>query len=565
MSNLLVPVLVALLVAMLLGRSFTAWAREPVRWWPPVPLAIVADLVLARIPVTRVPWLVENGHWLWLGTLVMIGAVLSRNAASRAGWQRSPWAVALLGATLNLIVIVANGGYMPVETQAFESTGAASEVADRPRYRRDVPVTAETRLPFLSDVLRARPSGSAPRRGQPGRRRPGHRPQRLAAWQRADQPSARPRRSRTRLRLSRAIHHRAPVMLMILWNCRAGSLAACQRGMAELNLTLRATCQAAAYTRTRVRRFARRKLFLACFAQPCAARGGHGWAWACPRYRGRRQRQDLDACLPRRLPDRAGGASPNASCFLTFSRRAAREMLSRADRLVGQGRAHRVWGGTFHAVANRWLRLFGRPLGLAPDFTVLDQADSADLMDLVRSDLQLGRGPRERRFPKKDTLAAIYSRMVNAGTGLSTILESAYPWCTDDVDDIRRLFADFTQRKRALNLLDYDDLLLFWRAVAESSVGRQAAREFEHILVDEYQDTNPLQAEILLALRRDTRNLMVVGDDAQAIYSFRSAQRAQHPRFSRCISPAPTHHARTELSLDEADPRGLERGHRAGA
>src|SRR5438270_7044532 len=117
------------------------------------------------------------------------------------------------------------------------------------------------------------------------------------------------------------------------------------------------------------------------------------------------------------------GVAPECILLLTFSRRAAREMLSRADRLVGHGRVNKVWGGTFHAVANRWLRLYGRPLGLAPDFTVLDQADSADLLDLVRGDLQLDRAQRERRFPKKDTLAAIYSRMVNAGQPLSLILE----------------------------------------------------------------------------------------------------------------------------------------------
>jgi ATP-dependent DNA helicase UvrD/PcrA len=214
---------------------------------------------------------------------------------------------------------------------------------------------------------------------------------------------------------------------------------------------------------------------------------------------------------------------PERILLLTFSRRAAREMLSRADRLVRHGQAHRVWGGTFHAVANRWLRLYGRPLNLTPDFTVLDQADSADLMDLVRGEQQLGRGPRERRFPKKDTLAAIYSRMVNAGLGLSSILETTYPWCVDDVDTIRRLFVDYTERKRAQNLLDFDDLLLFWRALAETPPGQQAARQFDHVLVDEYQDTNPLQAQILFALRREQRNLMVVGDDAQAIYSFRSA------------------------------------------
>jgi DNA helicase II / ATP-dependent DNA helicase PcrA len=217
------------------------------------------------------------------------------------------------------------------------------------------------------------------------------------------------------------------------------------------------------------------------------------------------------------------GVQPERMLLLTFSRRAARQMLSRADRIVGHGKTSRVLGGTFHAVANRWLRLYGRQLGLSPDFTVLDQADSADLMDLVRGELQLDKRQRERRVPQKDTLAAIYSRMVNAGQGLSTILETAYPWCVDDVETLRCLFAEFTHRKRAQNLLDYDDLLLFWRALAETPAGQEAARHIEHILVDEYQDTNPLQAQILLALRRVQRNLMVVGDDAQAIYAFRAA------------------------------------------
>jgi DNA helicase-2/ATP-dependent DNA helicase PcrA len=170
------------------------------------------------------------------------------------------------------------------------------------------------------------------------------------------------------------------------------------------------------------------------------------------------------------------------------------------------------------------LRLEGRPLGVAPDFTVLDQPDMADLMDLIRGELQLGISKqRERRFPRKDTLAAIYSRMVNASQGLSTILESAFPWCTDEVDGVRDVFTVYTRRKRAHNVLDYDDLLLFWRALAESPAGERSAQHFEHILVDEYQDTNPLQAEILLAMRRTNHNLMVVGDDAQSIYSFRSA------------------------------------------
>jgi DNA helicase-2/ATP-dependent DNA helicase PcrA len=218
------------------------------------------------------------------------------------------------------------------------------------------------------------------------------------------------------------------------------------------------------------------------------------------------------------------GVPPERILLLTFSRRAAKEMLSRADRLVLGNRTGRVWGGTFHAIANRLLRLYGRALGLSPDFTVLDQADMADLMDFIRGEQHPTRDKHERRFPRKDTLVSIYSRMVNAEEGLSTVLESAFPWCTDDADGIRAIFAEYTRRKRAQNVLDYDDLLLFWRALGTTPAGLEVAHQFEHVLVDEYQDTNPLQAQILQSLRpADCRNLMVVGDDAQSIYAFRAA------------------------------------------
>jgi DNA helicase-2/ATP-dependent DNA helicase PcrA len=217
------------------------------------------------------------------------------------------------------------------------------------------------------------------------------------------------------------------------------------------------------------------------------------------------------------------GVPPERILLLTFSRRAAREMLSRAGRLVHLKRAGQVWGGTFHAIANRLLRLYGRPLGLSPDFTVLDQADMADLMDLIRGEQYSARAADKRRFPRKDTLVAIYSRMVNAGQALSTVLDTSFPWCVDDADGIRTIFAEYTRRKRAQNVLDYDDLLLFWRALGATPTAQQIASQFEHVLVDEYQDTNPLQAQILQTLRAENRNLMVVGDDAQAIYAFRGA------------------------------------------
>jgi DNA helicase II / ATP-dependent DNA helicase PcrA len=229
------------------------------------------------------------------------------------------------------------------------------------------------------------------------------------------------------------------------------------------------------------------------------------------------------ACRVAHLIER--GVPPERILLLTFSRRAAREMLSRAGRLVDRQRTGKVWGGTFHATANRLLRLYGRGLGLSPDFTVLDQADMADLMDLIRGERHPSGDRKERRFPKKDTLVTIYSRMVNAGEPLSSVLEHAFPWCRENSDGIRAIFAEYTRRKRTQHVLDYDDLLLYWRALGEAPAGRDVAQMFEHVLVDEYQDTNPLQAQILQLLRPEgvNRNVMVVGDDAQAIYAFRAA------------------------------------------
>ena len=226
------------------------------------------------------------------------------------------------------------------------------------------------------------------------------------------------------------------------------------------------------------------------------------------------------ACRVARLVDR--GVLPERILLLTFTRRAAREMLSRAERLTGERSVGRVWGGTFHAVGNRLLRLHGRALGLRPDFTVMDRTDSADLMDLIRGDL--GLGATDRRFPRKDTLADIYSRSVNAQTKLREVLETEFPWCAEEFDGIRLIFEAYIDRKREHHCLDYDDLLLYWHALARTpGGGDRAASMFDHILIDEYQDTNALQADILCATRPSGRDVMVVGDDAQAIYAFRAA------------------------------------------
>ena len=230
------------------------------------------------------------------------------------------------------------------------------------------------------------------------------------------------------------------------------------------------------------------------------------------------------ACRVARLL--SSGVRPERILLLTFSRRAAREMLTRAGQLAEMDGARRVWGGTFHAVANRLLRMHGGAVGLRAGFTVLDQGDNADLLGLVRHDL--GLGEKGRRFPKKDTLASIYSRVVNAQEKLTDVVERAYPWCRDDVEDIKRVFSGYIERKRARNVVDYDDLILYWRAMAlHDGVGPLLRSQFDHILVDEFQDTNAVQADIVAAMTGDGVCVAAVGDDAQAIYGFRSGS-AQH-------------------------------------
>ena len=216
------------------------------------------------------------------------------------------------------------------------------------------------------------------------------------------------------------------------------------------------------------------------------------------------------------------GVRPDRVLLLTFTRRAAHEMLSRAERLVGTASA-RVHGGTFHATGHRLLRQFGPAAGLARDFSVLDEGDAEDLLRLARA--ALGIAPRERRFPKKETLRYVYSRHVNTDMPVQRILEEEFPRFAEFADDIVRIYADYTDRKASRNLVDYDDLLLFWLMMLEASpaLADQIAGMYDHLLVDEYQDTNLLQARILRAMCRTHQNITVVGDDAQSIYSFRGA------------------------------------------
>ncbi|GAB4483070.1 MAG: hypothetical protein OHK0044_32190 [Burkholderiaceae bacterium] len=230
------------------------------------------------------------------------------------------------------------------------------------------------------------------------------------------------------------------------------------------------------------------------------------------------------ACLIER------GADPRAILLLTFSRRAAVEMTRRVERIVAAAaRAHGrpaaieiPWAGTFHAIGARLLREHAARIGLAPDFTIHDREDSADLMNLVRNELALSK--TDKRFPLKGTCLAIYSRTVKTEQPLGDVLAQWFPWCAEWQAQLRGLFAAYDEAKQRQRVLDYDDLLLYWAAtMAEPALAAAIRARFSHVLVDEYQDTNRLQASILHALKPDGDGLTVVGDDAQSIYSFRGA------------------------------------------
>jgi DNA helicase II / ATP-dependent DNA helicase PcrA len=223
------------------------------------------------------------------------------------------------------------------------------------------------------------------------------------------------------------------------------------------------------------------------------------------------------------------GADPHRILLLTFSRRAALEMTRRVTRIaigalgsksaIAQGL---TWSGTFHGIGARLLRDYADLVGLAPSFTINDREDSADLMNLVRH--ELGLSSKEKRFPAKSTCFAIYSRVINTGATLTQVLDQSFPWCREWEADLKRLFAAYVSAKQAQSVLDYDDLLLYWsHLAAEPSIAADLSSRFDHVLVDEYQDTNRLQSTILLAMKPDGRGLTVVGDDAQSIYSFRGA------------------------------------------
>ena len=196
-----------------------------------------------------------------------------------------------------------------------------------------------------------------------------------------------------------------------------------------------------------------------------------------------------------------------------------------------------TWAGTFHGIGARLLRQYANQIGIDPAFTIHDREDSADLMNLVRHELGFSR--TESRFPTKGTCLAIYSRCINAELAIEEVLGTTFPWCFTWAAELKELFAAYVETKQRQNVLDYDDLLLYWaQTLSDPGLAEDIGARFDHVLVDEYQDTNRLQAAIILALKPGGRGLTVVGDDAQSIYSFRAANVRNILDFPAQFSPA---------------------------
>jgi DNA helicase-2/ATP-dependent DNA helicase PcrA len=239
------------------------------------------------------------------------------------------------------------------------------------------------------------------------------------------------------------------------------------------------------------------------------------------------------------------GADPRRILLMTFTRRAAAEMTRRAERICAQALGDKAgilaegmtWAGTFHAIGAKLLRDYAVQIGLDPSFTIHDREDSADLMNLVRH--ELGFSKTAKRFPTKGTCLQIYSRCVNTELPLDDILPVSFPWCAGWEAELQQLFGAYVEAKQKQNVLDYDDLLLYWaQMVSDPDLAAEIGGNFDHVLVNEYQDSNRLQASILLGMKPDGAGLAVVGDDAQSIYAFRGANVRNILDYPAQFSPA---------------------------
>src|SRR5258708_9693481 len=264
------------------------------------------------------------------------------------------------------------------------------------------------------------------------------------------------------------------------------------------------------------------------------------------------------------------GVDPARIVMLTFTRRAAQAMIRRTQTIVAEVLADRgragdrsvvsrlLWSGTFHSVGNRILRLYAKHLGLDPNFTVLDRADAADLMDVVRH--ELGFSAKDKRFPRKDLCLAIYSYRVNTRLSLKQTIEEQFPWVSEWEADLTRLYREYVGRKQKNRVLDFDDLLLYWHVMMQNpALAQSLSKNFDHVLVDEYQDTSTLQGEVIHALKPDGKGVTVVGDDAQAIYSFLAAAVENILGFADRLKPKAEivvlaqHYPSTQQILDSAN------------
>jgi len=216
------------------------------------------------------------------------------------------------------------------------------------------------------------------------------------------------------------------------------------------------------------------------------------------------------------------GIKPDSLLLLTFTRRAAQEMLRKASILL-DSRCEQVSGGTFHSFANSVLRKYAGQIGYENNFTILDQSDAEDVVNLIRTRMKYD--TKEKRFPRKETLYDLYSRSLNTVTPVKELLAADYPQYLEIENDISVLHNAYIKYKREHNLMDYDDLLLNFALLLRQNktVRATLSERYKYIMVDEYQDTNKLQAEIVKLLAFKHKNLMVVGDDAQCIYSFRGS------------------------------------------